>query len=120
VGLKARGTICPWVFHRNARRIKTFRKVWPNACEAAGFPGRILHDLRRSAVRNLVRAGTSDTVAIKITRHRTRSVFDRYDISSEPDVGALGRLPSTTGTNAGTIGPMQTAMPSRKPRKSLI
>lgn len=115
--LKDKGTICPRVFHRNGRRIKTFRRAWATACEDAGFPGRILHDLRRSAVRNLVRSGTPDTVAMKITGHQTRSVFDRYDISSEADVReGLGRLNSTVGT----IADMQALMPNLDPRKSLI
>jgi integrase len=100
--LQARGTLSPFVFHRSGRRIKTFRKTWATACEAAGYPGRILHDLRRSAVRNLVRSGVPDTVAMKITGHRTRSVFDRYDISSEADVRlGLGRLEGASGTNRG-------------------
>lgn len=93
--LAANGTIRPWVFHRNGKRIKGFRKAWSNACDGTGFRGRLLHDLRRSAVRNLVRAGTPDTVAMKITGHRTRSVFDRYDITSGADVReGLGRLNS--------------------------
>ena len=47
------GKICPYVFHRNGRRIKSLRKSWALACEAAGLPGRLPHDLRRSAVRNM-------------------------------------------------------------------
>jgi integrase len=66
-------TICTYVFHRSGRRIKGLRAAWARACEAAGLPGRILHDLRRSAVRNLVRSGVPDTVAMRITGHKTRS-----------------------------------------------
>jgi integrase len=92
------------VFHRNGRQIKSFRKAWANACEAAGVPGRIPHDLRRTAVRNLERAGVSRNVAMQLTGHKTESVYRRYAIVSESDLGAglekLGQL--ATGTIAGT------------------
>ena len=80
------GTICRFVFHRNGRRIKGFRKAWANACEAAGFPGRIPHDLRRSAVRNMERAGLSRSVAMQLTGHKTEAVYRRYAITSEADL----------------------------------
>ena len=52
-----RGIVCPFVFHRNGRPIRSLHKAWHAACEAVGYPQRIPHDLRRTAVRNLVRAG---------------------------------------------------------------
>jgi integrase len=77
--------LVPWVFHRYGQRIKTFYKAWKAACDAAGLPGRHFHDFRRSTVRTLTRAGVPDKVAMDMTGHRTRSVFDRYNIRVHPD-----------------------------------
>ena len=83
---KQTGKDCPLVFHRDGRPLNWFYDSWRDACEAAGVPGRLLHDLRRTAIRNLVRAGVSDTVAMKMCGHKTRAVFDRYNITSERDL----------------------------------
>jgi integrase len=75
--------IIPWVFHRRGKPIKNFYKAWRSACKAAGGPGRILHDFRRTAVRNLERAGVPRSDAMAMVGHQTESIYRRYAISDE-------------------------------------
>jgi integrase len=84
--IKARRLDSELIFHRSGRPIGDFRKRWLHACRAAGVEGRLLYDLRRTAVRNMVRAGVDPAIAMKISGHRTRAVFDRYNIVDERDV----------------------------------
>jgi hypothetical protein len=71
---------------KKPQAIASLTKPFKKASKAAGFPGRIPHDLRRSAVRQFVRQGIPERVAMRLTGHKTRSVFDRYDIVSESDL----------------------------------
>jgi integrase len=79
---------CPYVFQSDGAPIGDFRKAWRNALRATGLGKILIHDMRRSCVRNLVRSGTPEVIAMRLTGHKTRSVFDRYNITSESDLAA--------------------------------
>lgn len=100
--LKKKGTIGRFVFHQpNAPelRVKHLRRPWANACKKAGCPGRIFHDLRRSAARNFVRSGIAERVAMRLLGHKTRSIFDRYNIVSSGDLlDAALKMDAVTAT----------------------
>jgi integrase len=82
---------CPHVFHRQGERIQSFGKAWHTACKEAGCEGRLFHDLRRTAVRNLIRAGVPQSIAMKISGHKDARIFDRYNIVDTRDVGEAMR-----------------------------
>jgi integrase len=78
----------PFVFHRDdGRPLGLFRKSWTTACKKAGLGDILVHDLRRSAIKNMMDTGhVRERVAMAISGHKTRSVFDRYDIATEDDM----------------------------------
>jgi integrase len=81
------GRVVPHVFTRsNGKPLGTFNKAWATACRAAGVPGRVLHDFRRTAVRNLLRAGVAERVAMQMVGWKSRQMLDRYHIVSAADL----------------------------------
>jgi len=75
-----------FVFHRNGSPVAEFKKSWATACKLAKCPGRLFHDFRRTCARDLIRSGVDETVAMRITGHKTRSIFDRYNITNTDDL----------------------------------
>jgi integrase len=90
----------PFVFHRDGKPIKDLRGAWAGACRSAGVPGRIPHDFRRTAVRNLERVGVSRSAAMAMVGHKTESIYRRYAIV---DAGALRDAAAKTDHAAGTL-----------------
>ena len=76
----------PLVFHRDGISVRRWRTAWRTACQAAGVPTRFLHDCRRTAARNLIRASVPERVAMLLTGHKSRAIFDRYNIIHEQEL----------------------------------
>ena len=76
----------PLVFHRDGIPVRRWRTAWRTACQAAGVPTRFLHDCRRTAARNLIRASVPERVAMLLTGHKSRAIFDRYNIINEQEL----------------------------------
>jgi integrase len=83
---REQGRIVPWLFHRDGERVKSIRRPWERACRLAGLEGKIPHDFRRTAVRNLERAGVSRSVGMKLVGHKTEVIYRRYAIAAEADL----------------------------------
>lgn len=82
----------PYVFHRSGEQILWFDHAWKSACRRAGLGHTLFHDLRRSAVRNMERAGVPRTVAMQLIGHKTESIYRRYAITNEEDLERGVRL----------------------------
>ena len=105
------------VFTRGKKAVRCFRTAWKRATDRAGCPGLLFHDLRRSGVRNLVRAGVTEKVAMTISGHRTRSIFERYNIVSQNDIHQAVNLleKAAERRNAAMFEKQQDLMETRKP-----
>lgn len=114
----ATDTLVPWVFHRDGKPIKDYYGGWDRACRLAGYPDRVAHDLRRTAVRNLERAGVSRSAAMKMTGHKTEAVYRRYAIVDETMLreGAdkLAAYQSGTRNSGGAVIPLKPTEPSQR------
>jgi integrase len=120
---KETGRIVPWIFAReDGAPIGDFKKAWATACVKAGFfhvepvgeakdgeppktrkvPTKLVHDFRRSAVRNLIRAGIPETTAMEMTGHKTRAVFKRYAIVDEGMLKEAGAKLAAAAALAGS------------------
>ena len=80
----------PRVFSRDGVPVRTWRTALRDACRKAKVPHRLLHDCRRTAARNLIRAGVPERIAMLLTGHKTRAVFDRYNIVNEQELLTAG------------------------------
>ena len=117
----------PLVFHRDGIPIRRWRTAWRTACQAAGVPTRFLHDCRRTAARNLIRASVAERVAMLLTGHKTRAIFDRYNIINEQELLEAGdQLVAYLAQHAqatprgGRPHPARTAAPRTTPLLRLV
>ena len=127
---------CPYVFHNEGHQIRDYRDAWQSACKKLGLQikdeksnrmisGKLFHDFRRTAVRNMIRAGVHERVAMAISGHKTRSVFDRYNIINQDDLKEATQkqeryLQLQNGYNPGTPQNEKASVEKRPDRKALI
>ena len=130
---KGTRTIIAWLFHRTGRPIKSFRRAWLTACRRVGLTGRIPHDFRRTAVRNLERAGVPRSTAMKMVGHKTESIYRRYAIVDEAMLkegaaklqtrheahpSAAPVIPLTTATRTKRVSPSTVRVGRARQRRS--
>jgi integrase len=98
---RTRQVVTAIFFHENGRPIRSFRNALDKGCTAAGLPGQLFHGFRRTAARNLMRAGVAEPVAMRLTGHLTPSIFRRYAIVDEVMLAeGVAKLDEYTGGQA--------------------
>jgi integrase len=110
---------CPFVFHRAGVRIRTFKGPWNAACARVGLPRMLFHDLRRSAARNLRRAGVPEHVIMRLGGWRSPSMFRRYDIVDERDLVEANERYATLLAAAATTPPTIAPLPTTPRRRRI-
>jgi integrase len=89
MAISAGDSKCPLLIQREGKPVFDFEKSWKTACERAGYKETIFHDLRRTAITNMIEAGYSEKDPKEISGHKTRDVFDRYNIVSSKRIRSL-------------------------------
>ena len=107
----------PLVFHRDGIPIRRWRTAWRTACQAAGVPTRFLHDCRRTAARNLIRANVPERVAMLLTGHKSRAIFDRYNIIQRAGTARRRGPARRVSGAAGAGGTSPSAAPHGRTRR---
>lgn len=107
---------CPFVFHEEGNRMdlggrSKLRRAWRTATEVCGFRGYVIHCLRRSGIRNMIRAGTDPMTAMAVSGHRTQSMLTRYNIITAEDMDAalkntFVQISSTSGGKNPVVVPI--------------
>jgi len=110
--------LCPYVFHHNGERIKNYNRAWRQARKRAGLEGKLVHDMRRTAVRNMDRAGVPREVAKKISGHKTDLIYSRYRIVNEADIReGLLKAHAYMQAQQSTVIPLERKTDTRRTRE---
>ena len=118
---RATGQVIPWVFVSPAGApLVDFRNAWRSACRAAGCPGRLLHDFRRTAIRNFERRGVSRSAGMALSGHLTAAVYSRYSITDSKVLEeAVEKLASPMSDQNGQSTAQVTTLPVKRAVKTL-